>query len=140
MDRAGNRSERADGPAFRLLLASEASAAIIYRGTWKASASTSYMGGKARYTKSAGARATYSFTGRSVSWVTATGPTRGWAEVWVDGTFRATIRLYASTTTTRKAMYTRTWAAPGQHTIQVRVLGSPSSHPRVDVDSFVVIR
>jgi hypothetical protein len=43
------------------------------------------LGGYVRYASALGAMARFSFTGKNVAWVAATGSNRGKAEVWVDG-------------------------------------------------------
>lgn len=139
VDVAGNRSACAVGAPFTLVNAKESSSAITWSGTWRTAGATGYMDGRVRYATRAGAWATFRFTGRSVSWVTTASLTRGAAEVWVDGKYKATIRL-GVTGKPRTVKYTATWATSGAHRIQIRVLGRPSAHPRVDVDGFIVLR
>jgi hypothetical protein len=89
-----------------------------------------------RFATAAGATASYTFTGSGVGWVTATGPTRGSAKVYVDGVYTTTVRLYSSTTGLRRIAYAVNWTGQGTHTIKIVVIGT-AGHPRVDVDAFV---
>jgi hypothetical protein len=79
------------------------------------------------------------FRGRSITWVTATGPGSGKARVVVDGEARV-VDLYAAR---------RSWRVPvtirglsrGQHRITVRALGRKhrlSGSTAVVLDAFVV--
>ena len=56
---------------------SELSSAVKYTGRWATSSSTAYWGGKAKSSSTAGAKATFTFTGRSVAIVSRLGPGRG---------------------------------------------------------------
>jgi hypothetical protein len=62
--------------------------------------------------------------------------------VWLDGTKVATVDLYSSTAQSRVMVFTRSWATPGAHTLEVRVLGTKnaaSGGTRVDIDAFVTL-
>ena len=89
------------------------------------------------------ATARFSFTGRDVSWVSAKGPNRGKAEVWEDGVKIKTVDLYSSTKQARKVAFSQHWADPGEHTVEIRALGtknSSSTGTRVEVDAFCILR
>jgi beta-N-acetylhexosaminidase len=113
----------------------ESSSVVQFSGAWLSVSASGYSGGSTRYASAKGASATYTFTGTSVGWVAATGPTRGSAQVYIDGVYQATVSLYASTTSLRRIVFA--WSASKQatHTIRVVVLGT-AGHPRVDVDAF----
>ena len=96
----------------------------------------SYSGGTTRYATAAGSKATYTFTGSSIGWVTALGPTRGSATVYIDGVNKGTISLYSSTTTSRRIAFVASWPSQGSHTITIVAVGT-AGHPRIDVDAFV---
>jgi beta-N-acetylhexosaminidase len=134
-DGAGNSSGWAYGPFIRPLVTQQTSTAVTYRGTWTTGWSSSYSGGSVRYATAAGASASYTFTGSSVAWVGALGPTRGSAKVYVDGVYRATVSLYAATGASRRIVYAASWGSQGTHSIRIVVVGTPR-HPRVDVDAF----
>jgi hypothetical protein len=137
VDRAGNTGAWMNGPTFRLTAYSEANGGIRYTGTWTTSSSTVYWGGRVRSSSRAGARATISVTGRSVEWVARKGPTRGRAQVYVNGVLTATVDLYASSYQNQRVAWAANWSTSATRTISIRVLGT-SSRPRVDVDAFVV--
>lgn len=135
-DGAGNVSAYAYGPSFVPRLVQQSSSAVRYGGTWKTASATSYSGGSVKYAKSAGAWASYTFTGASVGWVAEKGPTRGSAKVYIDGAYKTTISLYASSYQARQIVYTFSWTSNGTHMIKIVVVGT-AGHPRVDVDAFV---
>jgi hypothetical protein len=118
---------------------SESSPTAHYSGTWSLSSNGSYSGGKARTTWTAGRSVTYAFTGRSAAWVSAKGPTRGSARVYVDGKYVTTVNLRATATAYRRVVWARSWGAVGAHTVKVVVVGT-AGHPRVDVDAVIVAR
>jgi hypothetical protein len=142
-DRAGNWSEWAQGAQFTVDAYQESSAAVVYGGNWTQQDSTSAYGGSVSYTNVGGATARLSFTGRDVSWVATKGPNGGKAEVWVDDVRVKTVDLYSSTKQERKVAFSQHWADPGDHTVEIRALGTKSSSStgtRVEVDAFCVMR
>ena len=86
-----------------------------------------------------GARARYDFKGRQIAWVAETGPTRGVANVYLDGVKVESIDLWSDTAQARKIVFTRTWATETVHALEIRVAGTPG-RPRVDVDAVLVLR
>ena len=138
-DKVGNWSAWVEGAAFKVAPYQENSAAIAYAGgTWTRAALSGSYGGYVKHAKVPGAGAKLSFTGSNIAWVAPKSSIRGQAEVWVDGVREATVDLYSSTTQARRVVFSKGWASPGGHTIEVRVLGT-DGHPRVDVDAFVVL-
>ena len=135
-DGAGNTSAWQYGTAFEPLRTEQTSGSIAWSGSWATGTLADNSGGSTRYASAAGAAATFTFTGRSVGWVAAVGPTRGSARVYVDGVLRSTVSLYASTTAYRRVVFTTSWPSQGIHTVRIVVLGT-AGHPRVDVDAFV---
>jgi hypothetical protein len=135
-DGAGNTSSYDYGPTFKPLRTQQSSSSVKWGGTWSTAYDSTYSGGSVRTSKSAGAWASYTFTGASISWVAERGPTRGSAKVYIDGVYEATINLYTSAYQSRRVVYTYNWSANGSHAIKVVVLGT-AGHPRVDVDAFV---
>jgi subtilisin family serine protease len=118
---------------------SESSTRVTYGGTWRLSTVSSHSGGKARYTSTAGRWASFRITGRSFAWVAPKGPTRGSAKVYVDGVYRTTVSLYASSTVYRRIVFATSWGSVGDHVVKIVVSGT-SGHPRVDVDAAIVAR
>ena len=125
--------------AFTPTRYTEASSLATYFGRWSLVERSSYQGGKARATTTAGKKVTYAITGRSIAWVAATGPTRGSAKVYVDGVYAGSVSLHASATSYRKVVWSRSWATAGPHTVTLVASGT-SGHPRVDVDAMIVAR
>ncbi len=117
---------------------SETSSKIAYRGTWRTAGSSGYAGNAAKYDTKAGASATFTFSGSTVVWYGPVGPTRGKARVLVDGTYLKTVDLYARSFTARKAVFSKSWASAGAHTLTIQVLGT-AGHPYVAIDSFTVV-
>jgi GH25 family lysozyme M1 (1,4-beta-N-acetylmuramidase) len=135
-DGAGNTSAWAVGPRITPLLTQQSSSSVTYGGTWHSSSAPSASGGSEKYTYAKGAWAKLSFTGSSIAWVAPTGPARGSADVYVDGVFRATISLHATTYHARQIVFAYNWAANGAHSIRI-VCRATSGHPRIDVDAFL---
>ena len=139
-DGAGNWSAYAYGPTFVVSVKDDNNAAISYNGgTWTRSAWTPAYGGAQVRSTSTNAYARFTFTGRNVAWVAPTSTIGGQAFVYVDGVYKATVNLNATTTTARKQVWRWNWSASGSHTIDVQVAGT-AGHPQVDIDAFVVIR
>jgi len=126
----------ATGTAFHLSGYSEASSTVTYGGSWRATSSSTYWGGAARSSSVAGAKASFTYTGRSIAFVSRLGPTRGKVTIYVDGTRVATVDLRANTYLGQRVVWVRNWTTAGRHTVTVRVSGT-SGRPRVDVDGFI---
>ncbi|MGE5155919.1 MAG: hypothetical protein ACM3JP_00290 [Betaproteobacteria bacterium] len=137
-DKLGSASGWVYGPSFKPVVADQTSTAISWSGTWHTVSLSGTFGSSTRYSTSAGASATYSFRGSSIAWVSYRGPNRGSARVYVDGVYKATISLYASTYSARRIVWAYTWASSGSHKITIVVVGT-AGHPRVDVDAFARI-
>ena len=118
-------------------MVSDASSSVVYRGTWGLAGYTSYLGGRAHYTRAAGATATLRFSGSGVMIVGPKGPGRGRSSVIIDGRAVATIDQYASSFIARRALYAVNLPA-GTHTIVVRALGT-SGRPMVAIDAIEVL-
>jgi hypothetical protein len=138
VDEADNIGAWMSGPVFRLTHYGEASASVRYSGSWSASTSSVYWGGKARASSQAGAKATLTFTGRAVEVVSRKGPARGKAQIYVNGALKATVDLYAAAYQNQRVVWTGSWASSATRTVTVRVVGT-SGRPRIDLDAFVVV-
>jgi hypothetical protein len=138
-DVVGNVSAYVVSPTFVASRSQESSAQIVYAGPWRLARSATYSGGKARYATRAGAGATFTFSGRSIAWVSSKSASRGSAQVLLDGVLVKTVSLHRSSRLARQVVFSARWAAAGPHTIEVVVLGT-AGHPRVDIDTFVVVR
>lgn len=139
LDNGGNQSPFATGPSFRAISYNESSTVIAYTGRWVLSDTPTYIGGKAKYSTSAGATATASILGNRVGFLSRTGPTSGSARIYIDGVLKKTVNLYAATTGIRKLMFTYAWSSIGNHKMKIVVVGT-AGHPRVTLDQILVLR
>jgi hypothetical protein len=106
---------------------------------WAGAASSSASGGTYRSNAKAGATASLTFNGTGITWVTATGPSDGRAQVLIDGVLKGTFDLYASTAHWQ-ATHLFLGLTSGAHTIVVKVLGTKnasSTGTKVVVDAFI---
>jgi hypothetical protein len=143
-DLLGNTSAWATADPFRLRYVQESAPEVSYAGPWAAAASTTSLGGFTRYATSAGASAFIDLPpgSRAFGLVFSRGSNRGKAQVWVDGSRRATLDLYAGSTRPRWVTYGQIVPATSAHTIEIRVLGtkrSASSGTRIEFDAAVVL-
>lgn len=138
VDVAGNVGPWAYGPTLTPRLIQQTSTSIRYRGTWSSSSYASFSGGSARYSRSWGASATFTFTGRGIALVSTRASTRGKFRVYVNGVYVATVDLFGPTQF-RTVAWQRTWSAVGTRTIRLVVAGT-AGRPRVDLDAIAIFR
>jgi cytochrome c peroxidase len=139
VDRAANTGAWATGQTLTPRLFEQSSTSVTYAGTWSTTTGSAYSGGSATYAKAAGASASYTFTGRSIALITTKAPSRGTVKVYVNGTYVATVDLYATTTKYRALAWQKTWSTSGTRTVKLVVVGT-SGRPRVDLDAFAVLK
>lgn len=138
IDNAGNASGFIAGSKFTLTAYQETSKAITYTTGWTHQAVTGAYGGSVKFATVAGKKATFSFTGKQVAWVSTIASNRGSATASLDGGAATTVNTHGTATNPARVVYTATKAA-GTHSLVVKVLGT-AGHPRVDVDAFLVIK
>ncbi|MGZ8437005.1 MAG: phosphodiester glycosidase family protein [Candidatus Limnocylindrales bacterium] len=139
IDRAGNVGAWSSSGAFRVTVTQESSRTVVYvKGPWSKRTSSSFDHGAARSAATSTAIARFAFTGTSLAWVGARGPTRGAARVYLDKVFAGTIDTHQSAITTRVLVWAKTWSSSGRHTIEIRSVGS-GGHPRIDLDGFAML-
>jgi outer membrane protein assembly factor BamB len=138
-DSAANVSRWAYSPRTVVAVVQENSTAITQSLSWQRVASASALGGWLDATSRSGAWARYRFSGRSVAWIAPVAPTRGRADVFVDGIRIARIDLWAPTFGSRRIVFQRSWPSSGTHTLEIRNLGT-SSRPRIDLDALLILR
>jgi hypothetical protein len=112
---------------------------LTYSGSWRRAQHSGYSGGAVNYATAAGATARFRFTGKSITWTGPVGPTRGKANVYVDGKLVKTVDLYSATYRARVAVFTATWGSTSKHTIAIKVVGT-KGRPTVAIDSLVLTR
>jgi hypothetical protein len=131
------RSSSTSGSTSNMAVVQESSRQIKYRGGWRTADDPSYMGGHARETDAAAAQASLRFTGLAVSWIGPVGPTRGKANVVVDGKVVATVDTWASAFEPSRVLFNKAWANAGTHRIAIVASGT-GNHPTVSLDAFLV--
>jgi hypothetical protein len=136
VDRAGLTGTWVYGSTFTVSAYQETSARITYSGTWYRPASTSYWGGYEKDAKAAGAKASFTFTGRAYALLGCVGPTRGSFKVYVNGVLIKTVSTYATTTSCKRVLVALSWSTAVSRKITIVVSGT-SGHPRVDLDAIV---
>jgi hypothetical protein len=137
-DKVGRASAWAAGPTLTPTAAQETVSAAAYNGAWVSASYSDYLGGKVLASKVKGSQVTYKFSGPSFGLVGPTGPTRGKAYVYLDGTLLVTIDTYSSTFRARRVLQT-IFTTDASHTVTVRVVGT-SGRPWVAVDAFFVLK
>jgi hypothetical protein len=138
-DGAGNWGAYVVSPVVTPYLYQETSSHAKFTASWTSATSSGASGGKTRSSRAAGATATITFTGRAFALVAPKGPTRGQAKLYIDGIYVKTIDLHRTSFLARVLVATKTWSGSAKHTIKLVVVGG-GSHPRFDVDGFLVMR
>lgn len=142
-DRAGNVSAWRVGPESSLSGYQETNSGISYSSGWSSVALSGSYGGSVRHASKSSTKASHSFTGRSMAWVSTRGSNRGKAEVWLDGVKVATVDLYSSVLRKAQLVYARGVEPSRSHVLGIRVLGTSnpaSTASRVDLDGFIVLK
>lgn len=125
-------------PTVRLHIG-DGNAMVRYEGRWRTAGHARYQGDRVHYATSAGAAATLRFSGRTVTWYGPAGPTRGQAQVFIDGKYVRTVDFHRRSFSARIAAFTMSWPSVGAHTMRIEVVGT-KGHPMVAIDEFVVTR
>ena len=112
--------------------------AVRPAGSWSSASSAAYSDGRVRYATRRGATLTVRFHGRAVAIRAPIGPTRGEADIVVDGATVGRIDLGAPEFVGSVVVFERSWAADGDHSIRVRVVGTPG-RPVVGLDAIDVL-
>jgi len=116
-------------------------AAMNYVGHWYANNNPMLSGGAAALAVDAGSRASLTFTGSGVSWITYEDQWSGVARVYIDGELKTTVDEYASPARIGVAAYTISDLSPGAHTITIEATGSRNASSQgawVWIDAFDV--
>jgi len=111
-----------------------------FSGSWVNCNNSVYTGGTYRYSRWAGAKIRYTFTGTKIAWLGPRSFNYGRADVYIDGARWATVSQYGVL-----GWRYRVWESQalwqGTHTLEIRVLGAKdpaSSGTIVVVDGFDV--
>jgi lysozyme len=132
-DRSGNLAPPTEQDFTTPAAVEQGSPAVSYG--WRSVSKDEAYGGSYAVEHREGATASFSFSGRSVTWYTATGPTQGKAQVLIDGRSVGTFDQY-SPSMDFKVARAFTGLERGSHVIEVRVLGHRSS---AATDALVVV-
>jgi hypothetical protein len=131
-----------NAPATMRTRVEESDPAITYTDGWTLdNTSRPWSGGAAGYSSAPGARATFTFTGTSVSWIGFRGPQTGIARVLLDGAFVAEVDTFSPTEGVQTVLFTATGLAQASHTLTIEVTGltnAASTDPFIVVDAFDV--
>lgn len=98
-----------------------------FGGTWmKNQLNGTYTGGTYAYSRWAGAKFTYAFSGTGVTWIGPKTTAYGRAAIYLDGVYRGVVSQYATVGGT--GWRHRVWHAEnltaGDHVLEIRVLGT----------------
>src|SRR2546427_707685 len=118
---------------------SKVSGPITYPGDWRPADPRAWSGGTAVVAETAGAQATFAFTGTSVNWIGFRGPQTGIARVFLDGVVVADVDTYSPTEEVQAVVFVATSLANTNHTLTIEVTGlqnSASTAAYVVVDAF----
>jgi hypothetical protein len=129
-DTAGHVSELAWSKPFEVRRFDNTSPTITYSSGW-------FRSRDVHWTKTAGARARFTFTGRAFAIVAPVSTSRGALDVWLDGRLIGRATLTVARTAQAQVVFRRN-VTPGRHTLELRAIGPPDL--RVDVDAISTLR
>jgi hypothetical protein len=137
VDFANHAGAWSRGPTFSPRLVQQGAGSIDYGGSWSLGSSSSFSGGKVRYTSTGKRSATYKFTGRAVGLITTMAPNRGVAKIKLDGDLVAIVDMSWPQALYRQVIWSKKFSSAKAHTVKVIVVGGQG---RVDVDAFAVLK
>jgi hypothetical protein len=145
-DTAGNlaKSEPVTVQAFNVASGrvEDTDASVSYTAGWEQDTSRSWSAVTAMITRTAGAQATLTFSGRSANWIGGRGPQTGIARVYVDGVFRTEVDTFSpGSEEIRVPMFTVNDLADTAHTLTIEATGlknAGASDALIVVDAFDV--
>lgn len=111
--------------------------AITYQGRWHTARFDDAAGGTTHTTSKAGASAQITFTSDGpIALIMETAPSRGEADVYVDGVLRATVDTSSAVTRQRVVVWQDRFPG-GTHTLEL-VNRATQKRPRIDLDAISV--
>ncbi len=118
----------------------QSSSLVKYSGIWYAYKAASLSGTTLKWSRTASAYATYTFTGRGIGFVAIKGIGRGYVKVYLDGKYKGQVSLYKTGAGVGRLLAWQSGTLTlGKHTIKLIVAGTVG-HPRVDLDAFIVMK
>ena len=115
----------------------ENSKRLTYTGRWARADHDAYLGDHVRFSDARGSKVSLSFTGTGITWVGPVGPTRGRADVYLDGRKIKTVNTYAARFRPTRVLFRLTFDAMEKHRLSIKVVGT-AGHPTVAIDALVV--
>jgi hypothetical protein len=114
----------------------ETDPSIAYTSGWSSDSQGGLSGGTAAVSNSAGAQATFTFTGTSVSWIGGRSFETGIAQVFLDGSLVSTLDTYSKTVEVQVPMFTATGLANTSHTLVIQATGQQNA---AAVSAFIIL-
>lgn len=139
LDKAGNWSTWTTGATFTVAARQQNASSIVYTGRWHTVTRADASGRSLVTATAKGARATTTFTGRSVAVVAPRSPNGGEFDVFVDGRFVKTVYLYGSAYQPRRVVFATSWASAATHRISIVKKYAETSAP-ISLDAILVLR
>src|SRR5258708_7069161 len=119
----------------------ETDPSVSYSAGWSPDSSRSWSGGTAAVSATAGAQASFSFSGPSVRWIGGRGSATGVARVFVDGVLVGEVDTYSRTEEIRVPMFTVNGLTDASHTLTIQLTGQmnpQATSALIVVDAFDV--
>ena len=119
----------------------ETDPSITYAAAWTQDGTRSWSGGTATVSATPGARATFTFTGPSVSWIGGRATFTGIARISLDGVFLTEVDTFSMTEEIRVPMFAATGLTNTSHTLTIEVTGRQNASATgafIIVDAFDV--
>jgi hypothetical protein len=102
----------------------ETDPSVSFSGSWmRDTGGFAWSGGNAMESMTAGAQATFTFTGTSVAWIGMRGPDSGIARVSIDGVFVSEVDMYARSFEVHVPVFVARGLANSSHTLTIEVTG-----------------
>lgn len=111
-----------------------------YRGSWSSITawSSPRYAGTAKWTKTRGASATFTATGKSYSLLVTRAPSSSAAKVYVNGRYVKTVDTGSSTTQFRQAIPLGSYSTAAKRTIRINNVAT-SGRPYLEIDGLLVV-
>jgi len=143
IDAVENIGAWVETPVYTVAPYQETSADIAYVGNWTSKTQSGAFGGTYVESPTGTSSATFTFTGRQVAWVAREFTAYGKAEVWLDRVKVATIDLHATSSLTRRILWTSPLVNPAvSHTVQIKYTGlknGSATGTTISVDGFITL-
>lgn len=97
-----------------------------------------WSGGFAMESQTAGAQATFTFTGTSVAWLGMRGPDSGIARVSIDGVFVSQVDMFARSYEVHVPVFVAKNLANGSHTLTITVTGLKNTDSQAAMSPFAL--